>query len=219
MMPHMKPAYCGNARQPVYTLGRLRVQVRAVRLAVDDLGCRPRLWSIAVKSLRLTRVSARVTLTSRLLLLRLRLRLRLQLGLRLWALRRSCLLGLRWLRLLGLLLLLQLLMLADLPVVELPLLLLFLFLQLLPGVRILGASLPLGTLRLELGLLGRVLLLESCAFGGLLGRQSPFVGIRTGHSLSRSRWSWRCGRLHGSGHRRHTRFLLALGRLARAHRR
>jgi hypothetical protein len=64
-----------------------------------------------------------------------------------------------------------------------------------------------------------VLLLESCAFGGLLGRQSPFVGIRTGHSLSRSRWSWRCGRLHGSGHRRHTRFLLALGRLARAHRR
>ena len=83
-------------------------------------------------------------------------------------------------------LLLQLLVLADLPVVELPLLLLLLFLHLLPGVRILRASFSLGTLRLELSLLGGMLLLESCAFGGLLGRQLPFVGIRTRHSLSRS---------------------------------
>jgi hypothetical protein len=101
--------------------------------------------------------------TSRLLLLFLK-RLRL-LGLRwLW------LLGLVLLRPLGLLLLLQLLVLPYLALVELPLLLLLPLPQLLPGARILRASLLVVTLRLEPGLLGRMLRLEPCPLGGLLGR-------------------------------------------------
>jgi len=89
------------------------------------------------------------------------------------------------LRFFGLLALLQLLVLTNLTLVELLLLLLFLLPQLLLCGRITRASLLLGTLRLELGLLGRMLCLEPRPFRGVLSGELSAVHVRPLYGVGR----------------------------------
>src|SRR5262245_8365885 len=121
--------------------------------------------------------------------------------------------------LLGLLLLLQLLVLADLPVVHLPLLLLLLLLDLRLGSRILRTLLVSRTLCLESILLGGVLRLQSRPLGSLLRGEPSIIGVLPWHGLRGLRRFRRCRRIHASRHRRRTRFFLSLRRRIRVLRR
>ena len=77
------------------------------------------------------------------------------------------------------------LVLTNLALVELLLLLFVLLLHLLLGARITRATLLVGTLRLQLRLLGRMLRLEPGPFGGLLGCELCAVDVRALHCVGR----------------------------------